>query len=1523
MKKLLLLLVLFSTASIFSQGLTVDTNTYTVPQLVNNVLINSPCINVNNITWRTGTNFGSVNGIGYFNNTNPNFPMNNGVVLSTGNALNAAGPNNSFLSDGSASWTGDTDLENTLAAAGISMNSVNATTLEFDFVALSPHFDFSFIFASEEYGNFQCQFSDAFAFLLTNLNTGVTTNLAVVPNTNDPISVVTIRDFVYNSTCPSANPQYFGTFNGGSNASNSATNFNGQTVVMNATSVLTPNVPYRIKLVIADRGDSQSDSAIFLASNSFNIGQNALGSNLTVADHNAICYGDTHNINSGLDPNLYSFSWTQDGTTIAGQNGPDITVNQAGTYQLTYVNNAFPCQTITNTVVVEYYPKIVTPNPTNLYRCDSGQATFTYDLSTNTPIVTNGLSTGTTSYFASAADAEANTNALPLIYSSVGNQTIYVRIDDSATGCHTVKSFKLLLTSPAVANQPQDMTSCEKSNNSGTGIFNLSSLNATVLGGQSSSIYAVSYYTNTADAAAGTNPIAGPNYTTTDTTVYIRVQLKNDPSCYAITSVHLHVSQLSLVDQLTEVVVCSDYTLLPLTNGNYFTDPNGGGTPLFAGNVITQTQTIYIYNPGDANTCPNQTSFKVVILTPDQLSIASGTYCNYYALPSLEYGHYYTGPNGTGTIIHPGTVITTTQNIYYHFQSTLPPFCEINLGFTITISNAQTVFTQPDVFDCSSYTLPALTLGNYFDAPGGTGNQIPAGTAITQSTTLYIFNQIGSCKNETSFNVVIGMNFPTTTTECVNYTLPHLAIGHYYTGPMGAGTMIPEGTVITNTQTIYVYAVSQSVPNCTDNYNFTVYIQLPQIQAPSSVSGCGSYTLPYIASGTYYSGSGASQNQLAAGDVLTTSQTVYVYISNNSGCQNQISFNVIVNPYPVIDPRPDQTPCNKYILTPLNNGDYYTGLNGTGTLLHGGDVLTTSQTVYIYASLNDCVSQTSFNLDIFNFPVDQLQDVSSCDSYTLPTLSAGNRYFTQPNGPHGTGTELLAGSSVTTNQKIYIFVESGDRINCTNESSFNVTILHSPVIQPLADIRVCDTYALPALPLGNYFTATGGTGTMLNVGDVLNHDQVVYVYAETTTTPKCTAQKSFNVAIFNVDQLPDVTICHSYTLPTLVHGNYYNGTGGTGGMVPAGTVLTATKTVYIFAHSTFTSNCTDETSFKVTIIDTPVAHTVPLANRTTCDEDGTNDGSTNFNLTTFNSIVLGNQTAPEFSVVYYNSFNDANNNLNPVTSSTHPTVYVRVNNSLAPNCYDIQPISIIVNRLPVPTPKDGIICINSKTGQVLNPYMIYSGLSATNHSFHWYNAQGTVVGTSSSYQALAPGVYSVVAVNTATGCASQQVSVTVTGSEPAVVAYSVSEDFTNNQTVTIEATGTGDYEYELDNGDFQNSPVFDNVESGFHTITVRDKNGCGQTVTEAIVVNYPKFFTPNADGVNDTWNIVDLKKQSAATILIFDRYGKFITEIKPDGNGWNGRYNGNEALADDYWFSLTYKKDNQTKEFKAHFALKR
>ena len=250
-----------------------NTGSYTPDELIESVLVNNPCITITNVSSSAGTAPESAAAMGYFTNSNPNFPLSSGIVLSTGNVANIPGPNTSILDDGSYSWQGDSQLEGIISAAiGEPMNSFNATRLEFDFTTVTEFMSFNFLFASDEYGTYQCSYADAFAFLLTDLETGVTVNLAVVPGTTTPVSVVTIRDVAYNPGCASANPGFFDAYFQGAASYSSATNFNGQTAVMTASSTVIPNHPYHIKLVVADRSDTAFDSAVFIEAGSFAAG---------------------------------------------------------------------------------------------------------------------------------------------------------------------------------------------------------------------------------------------------------------------------------------------------------------------------------------------------------------------------------------------------------------------------------------------------------------------------------------------------------------------------------------------------------------------------------------------------------------------------------------------------------------------------------------------------------------------------------------------------------------------------------------------------------------------------------------------------------------------------------------------------------------------------------------------------------------------------------------------------------------------------------------------------------------------------------------------------------------------------------------------------------------------------------------------------------------------------------------------------------------------------------------------------
>ncbi|GEM54196.1 adhesin [Flavobacterium branchiophilum] len=1526
------LIAFLFTFELHSQSISVSTTTHTIPQLVNNVLINSNCVSATNISSKTGTNFGSVNGIGYFQNTNPNFPIQSGVILSTGNALNAVGPNNMSLNDGNASWIGDTDLENTLAQSGITMQSANASMLEFDFTPIASNFTFDFVFASEEYGNFQCQFSDSFAFLLTNTLTGVTTNLAVVPNTNLPISVVTIRNNAFNSNCASANAQYFGSYNGGAAAASSATNFNGQTVLMNASAVLVPNTPYHIKLVVADRSDSMSDSAIFLSSNSFNFAQNVLGPDIT--GNNAICFGSTHTINSGLNPAIYNFIWKKNGVVLSGQTGPSLSVIGPGTYTLTYSQIISPCDVNSDSIVVDFLPEIITPNPINLGKCDVGTGTNSFNLAANTSVVnpTNNPNFSI-SYHNTLLDANTNANPLSSPYStSATNETIFIRIKNNNTGCFTVKSFNLLVSSPPVANQPNDLVKCERTLGSNDAIFDFSVQNATILGTQSATLNVISYYTSQANANLGINPIVGGFLGTTGTTIYARIQNFSDTTCFATTSFHLIVKPKPSVPTLQSVVVCSGYPLPHLTSGNYFTGSNGTGTPLFENDLINTigTTTIYIYN--NNGSCNSETSFTVTIIDINQVGPQSTTTCDSYTLPLVPNVKYYTGPNAGLPLIPAGTVITSSQTIYLNFQSTVPPICQQERAITITINNAPVLQAVSNVFECTSYQLPPLAVGNYYTQPNGGGTMIPALTTLNNSQTIYVYaatNTTPPCTDSDSFKVGIGLDPIPDVSRCVSYTLPALTFGKYYTQSNGGGVELPVGYVVTYSQDIYVRATSAS--GCADEVSFHVDIILPIVVVPQTVSECGVYNLPELNAGNYYTLPNGGGVQLPFNYPVTNSRTVYVYINNGLGCQHTIPVAITIKPLPVLDPRGDVSACNTYTLTPLTIGNYYTESNGGGNLIPFNTVLNQSQTVHIYAVNSfGCPASNSFNVSITHTVADTKPNVTQCDQYVLEALNPGNRYFThsQMNGQNGQGIEKFEGDVIETTQTIYIYKKDNIREDfyCEDEKSFVVTINHTPVINPIADVFTCDKYILPPLEVGNYFSGPNGTGQPYQALDEITEPfKTLYVYAETGTVPNCTAQEFFNITVYNVSELPNVTKCSAYVLPTVDRGQFYNNPNATGQPIEPGTTITQSQTLYIIAQSPYAPFCTDVYPFDITIVPAPIIHAIPAANSTICDNDGPNDGIANFDLTTLNTIILGNQNPAQFTLQYFANMEDLLANQNSLTNTTLPHVFVKLSSTLTPNCTLIQQIDLFVKKRPEPELKNGTICIDNQTGAVTSGYTILSGLDPSLHTFQWF--LGTApISTNSFITVTQPGTYNLIATNVQTGCVSALTPVQVIVSQPAWVTYTTSDAFSENQTITITATGTGtndNYEYQLDNAAFQSSPTFYNVSFGLHYVTVKDKNGCSNSTIEVIVADYPRFFTPNGDGINDTWNINNLNDQPDAYINIYDKYGKFLIEIKPSGSGWDGNINGRLAPADDFWFAVFYKENNTNKVYQSHFAIKR
>ncbi len=183
-------------------------------------------------------------------------------------------------------------------------------------------------------------------------------------------------------------------------------------------------------------------------------------------------------------------------------------------------------------------------------------------------------------------------------------------------------------------------------------------------------------------------------------------------------------------------------------------------------------------------------------------------------------------------------------------------------------------------------------------------------------------------------------------------------------------------------------------------------------------------------------------------------------------------------------------------------------------------------------------------------------------------------------------------------------------------------------------------------------------------------------------------------------------------------------------------------------------------------------------------------------------------------------------------------------------------------------------------------------------------------------------------------CEDVSATISVMLSEAPLVTNIDIADFSDNNIVTVEVEGSvsgtsfgiGDYEYSIDGINFQSDNIIEHVPPGNYTLVVRDKNGCGPAVFKNIsVIGAPKFFTPNNDSYNDTWHIINLTTaytETTAEVNIFDRFGKQVTTLTAESEGWDGYYNGNPLPSGDYWYSVWYEdSDGNPIVKRGHFSL--
>ena len=366
--------------------------------------------------------------------------------------------------------------------------------------------------------------------------------------------------------------------------------------------------------------------------------------------------------------------------------------------------------------------------------------------------------------------------------------------------------------------------------------------------------------------------------------------------------------------------------------------------------------------------------------------------------------------------------------------------------------------------------------------------------------------------------------------------------------------------------------------------------------------------------------------------------------------------------------------------------------------------------------------------------------------------------------------------------------------------------------------------------------------------------------------------------------------------------------------------------------------CSDQTfvSFQVDLKPRFNAVVIPPQ----CDDgEDITDGISAFDTTSLNESLLVTQTlidqhASNTLITFY--YLDLDGNLqqnnrlpNPFITQTQ-VVTVTLSFRDDPMCISEKRLDFIVNSLPaLPLQETFIRCLNLPPEAIglLEPI-------ATNLGYVWeFSPPGSIerqllASQESSIFPEQEGTYFITATTLSGSVCSLTKSIVVRESESAQLAESavhlddLNQEGGNVLEVMTDDLGIGDYEYALNSGPFQDDPIFEDVPNGLFQLQIRDKNGCGVLSYAGVALGYPKYFSPNGDGINDTWTIEGISSDYNAEteVFIYDRYGRLLRKFKPYYGQWDGTYNGEPMPSTDYWFQGFLADGSQ---FKGHFSLLR
>lgn len=424
-------------------------------------------------------------------------------------------------------------------------------------------------------------------------------------------------------------------------------------------------------------------------------------------------------------------------------------------------------------------------------------------------------------------------------------------------------------------------------------------------------------------------------------------------------------------------------------------------------------------------------------------------------------------------------------------------------------------------------------------------------------------------------------------------------------------------------------------------------------------------------------------------------------------------------------------------------------------------------------------------------------------------------------------------------------------------------------------------------------------GTKLTKEQYENYDPAVFGFKpkiQLKYNPTCSGTAAFNLSYYQKPAaiLSELVVCEelnylltSFQNSVITNSSQYIFTDEFGGALPTNFDVSALPKTVKFLIKDKATGCVSDVQTVTFIKGTNTLLLVSETDFVLCDTDF--DGKTSFDLNVKKTVF---STDPNAVFEYFKNANFTQPIAENYTNETAfaQTVYVRI--TVPGFCPSLGKINLKVNP---PT----------KSSTLESKYYICFGETVTIDAGPENPARTWSTGETSQTIAMTnPGNYSVELTNS-NGCTYTHNFIVSDENQPKIEVVNQ----TNNSIEVIASGGATPYLYYFNgvNGVGQTSPVLMNPTASSYTVQVESATGCLGEPKTIYFIKIHNAFSPNGDGINDTWTIENLDKMESFTIQIVDRYGNKVFESQNKNNVvWDGKSNGRALPTGTYWYNVVW-----------------